>query len=124
MFPFLLSCAPNILFLSVPFGTHATRARLSLKQWKKKLMFLLVTLRFLSNLSITLIASLFYFFHVSAVCFNVTLKLSTGAHNGPVIIGWRRTWGAFNFFGWNMGMGGLKMPKDDLGGGLQVSFKY
>ena len=27
------------------------------------------------------------------------------------------------FFGWNMG--GLKMPKDDLGGGggLQVSFK-
>ena len=29
--------------------------------------------------------------------------------------------GAFNFFGWNMG--GLKMLKDDLGGGLQVSFK-
>ena len=25
------------------------------------------------------------------------------------------------FFGWNME--GLKMPKDDLGGGLQVSFK-
>ena len=52
---------------------------------------------------------------------------------GPVIIevggwggggGWSRNWGAFNFFGWNMG--GLKMPKDDPGGGggaLQVSFK-
>ena len=29
--------------------------------------------------------------------------------------------GASIFFGWNMG--GLKMPKDDPGGGLQVSFK-
>ena len=28
--------------------------------------------------------------------------------------GWRRNWGPSVFFGWNMG--GLKMPKDDLGG--------
>ena len=35
-------------------------------------MFLFVTLRFLSNLRITLIASLFYFLHVSLVCFNVS----------------------------------------------------
>ena len=34
--------------------------------------------------------------------------------------GWRRNWGAFNFF--LMEYGGLKMPKDDLGG-HQVSFK-
>ena len=33
----------------------------------------------------------------------------------------RRNWGAFSFLGWKMG--GLKMLKDDLGGGLQVSFK-
>ena len=43
-------------------------------------MILFVTLRFLSNLSITLIASLFHFLHVSLVCFNVScinqLKLS------------------------------------------------
>ena len=39
-------------------------------------MFVLVTLRFLSSLPVTLIASLLYFFHVSAVCFNVWLKLS------------------------------------------------
>ena len=58
------------------------------------------------------------------------------ATKGPVIIqvgrgggggeeGWRRNGGPSIFFGWNMG--GLKMPKDDLGGGgegdLQVSFK-
>ena len=30
--------------------------------------------------------------------------------------GGERTWGTFNFCGWNMGMGGLNMPKDDLGG--------
>ena len=39
-------------------------------------MFVLVTLRFLSNLPNTLIASLLYFFHVSVVCFNMWLKLS------------------------------------------------
>ena len=73
------SHASNILFLSLPFETQATQAGLLLKQWKNNSMFLLVTLRFLSNLSITLIASLLYFFHVSAVCSNVTFKLSTGA---------------------------------------------
>ena len=35
-------------------------------------MFLFVTLRFLSNLRITFIASFFYFLHVSLVCFNVS----------------------------------------------------
>ena len=35
-------------------------------------MFLFVTLRFLSNLCVTLIASLFYFLHVSIVCFIVS----------------------------------------------------
>ena len=39
-------------------------------------MFLLVTLRFLSNLPIMVIASLLYFFHVSVVCVKVLLKLS------------------------------------------------
>ena len=39
-------------------------------------MFVLVTSRFLSNLPITLIASLLYFFHVGVVCFNVWLKPS------------------------------------------------
>ena len=39
-------------------------------------MFVLVTLRFLSNLPITSIASLLYFFHVSVVRFNVWLNLS------------------------------------------------
>ena len=93
-------------------------------------MFLLVTLRFLSNLSITLIASLFYFFHVSAVCFNVTLKLSTGAHKGPVIIqvggGGKGGGGGGELGGpsifldgiwvWGGG-GGLKPQKMTLGGG-------
>ena len=45
-----------------------------------KMEFFFVTLRFLSNLRITLIASLFYFSHVGLVCFNVScinqLKLS------------------------------------------------
>ena len=39
-------------------------------------MFVLVTLKFLSDLPITQIASSLYFFHVSVVCFNVRLKLS------------------------------------------------
>ena len=53
--------------LSLPFA----QARLSHKQWKKKKngMFLLVTLRLLSNLPISSTAPLLYFFHVSAVCF-------------------------------------------------------
>ena len=67
--PSRFSCTQNLLFL--PFGTPRTQARLSLKQWKNG-MFLFVTLRFLSNLRITLIASLFYFLHVSLVCFNVS----------------------------------------------------
>ena len=80
-FPFLLPRAPSLFsraqnHISLPFGTPVTQARLSLKQWKKNGMFVLVTLRFLSNLPITLIASLLYFFHVSVVCFNLWLKLS------------------------------------------------
>ena len=35
------------------------------------------------------------------------------SHNLSWRGGWRRNWGALNFFGWNMG--DLKMPKDDLG---------
>ena len=97
-------------------------------------MFLLVTLRFLSNLSITLIASLFYFFHVSAVCFNVTLKLSTGAHKGPVIIevggggkggggGVEENLGGLQFFWMEYGYwGGLKRQKMTLGGGSSSFF--
>ena len=50
---------------------------LGLLKEKERNMCLLVTLRFLSNLPITLIASLLYFFHVSVVCFNVWLKPST-----------------------------------------------
>ena len=73
------SHAPKISFSRLPFGTPDTQARLSLEQLKNG-MFLFVTLRFLSNLCITLIASLFYFLHVSLVCFNVScinkLKLS------------------------------------------------
>ena len=61
----------------------------------KKIMFLLVTLRFLSNPSISLIASLLNFFHVSAVCFNVTLKLSTGAHNPERATSMRSCHGVF-----------------------------
>ena len=67
--PSRFSRTQNLLFL--PFGTPGTQARLSLKQWKNG-MFLFVTLRFLSNLCITLIASLFYFLHVSLVCLNVS----------------------------------------------------
>ena len=67
--PSRFSRTQNLLFL--PFGTPGTQARLSLKQWKNG-MFLFVTLRFLSNLCITLIASLFYFLYVSLVCFNVS----------------------------------------------------
>ena len=67
--PSLFSRTQNLLFL--PFGTPGTQARLSLKQWKNG-MFLFVTLRFLSNLRITLIASVFYFLHVSLVCSNVS----------------------------------------------------
>ena len=67
--PSRFSRTQNLLFL--PFGTPGTQARLSLKQWKKG-MCLLVTSRFLSNLRVTLIASLFYFLHVSVVCFNVS----------------------------------------------------
>ena len=67
--PSRFSRTQNLLFFS--FGTPGTQARLSLKQWKTE-MFLFVTLRFLSNLCIILIASLFYFLHVSLVCFNVS----------------------------------------------------
>ena len=67
--PSRFSRTQNLLFF--PFGTPGTQARLSLKQWKNG-MFLFVTLRFLSNLCITLIASLFYFLYVSLVCFNVS----------------------------------------------------
>ena len=75
MSPFLLPRAPFVLPtrpypLSLPFD------RLSLKQWGKNGVFLLVTLRSLSNLPIMFIAPLVYVFHVSVVCFNVLLKLS------------------------------------------------
>ena len=43
---------------------------------EKNGMFLLVTLRSLSNLLIMFIAPLVYVFHFSGVCFNVLLKLS------------------------------------------------
>ena len=76
-FPFLLPRAPFVL-LNSPFPLERLPGRLDyLSNSGKKGMFVLVTLRCLSNLSITLIiASLLYFFDVSAVCFNVWLKLS------------------------------------------------
>ena len=65
------SQVPKISF-SFSLERLTPQARLSLKQWKNG-MFLFVTLRFLSNLRITLIASFFfYFLHVSVVCFNVS----------------------------------------------------
>ena len=64
-------------YLSLPFGTLATQATLTLKQWEKNGMLVLVTLGFLSDLPITLMASLLYFSFISVVvCFNVWSKLS------------------------------------------------
>ena len=53
--PSCFSLAQNPL--SLPFGTLATRGRLSLKQWETNGMFVLVTSRFLSNLPVTLIVN-------------------------------------------------------------------
>ena len=56
------SHVPKILF---PFPLECLTHRLD---WEKNGMFVLVSLRFLSNLPIPLIASLLYFFHHSVVC--------------------------------------------------------
>ena len=72
-FHFLLPRALFVLLMRTESSFNAaTQARLSLKPRPKNELFSLVTLRLLSKLPITLIASLFYFLHVSVVCFNVS----------------------------------------------------